>query len=272
MASNDSDPVIAISCYMQQAQWGVWDTEAALLPADYVRMVTACGAIPVLLPPHGQAPAVLDRVDGLLLAGGADVDAAAYGQDPHALTVSHPFRDDSETLLLGAARERGLPVLGICRGLQVINVAAGGSLIQHLPETLGHSDYQPSPGVYGEVTVTTEAGSLAREILGETTTAPCYHHQGVDRLGEGLAVTGRSPEGLIETIEPAPLSAGTGAGTGADAEKEAGWLFAVQWHPEHDPTDNRVVHALVDEARRYARRGGPENAQTSATDMRREQL
>lgn len=270
MASNDSEPVIAISCYLQQAQWGVWDTEAALIPADYVRMVSACGAIPVLLPPHGQAPAVLDRVDGLLLAGGADVDAAAYAQEPHALTVSHPFRDDSETMLLTAARQRGLPVLGICRGLQVINVAAGGSLIQHLPETLGHSDYQPSPGVYGEVTVTTEPGSLARTILGETTTAPCYHHQGVDRLGEGLVVTGRSPEGLIETIEPASAVDGT------PPEEDAGWLFAVQWHPEHDPADNRVVRALVDEARRYALRyalrRGSDGASTPATDMRREQL
>ncbi|WP_210603970.1 gamma-glutamyl-gamma-aminobutyrate hydrolase family protein [Brevibacterium oceani] len=247
MASNDSEPaagpttpVIAVSCYMQRAQWGVWDTEAALIPADYVRMVAACGAIPVLLPPHGQTPAVLDRVDGLLLAGGADVDAAEYGQRPHETTVSHPFRDASETMLLAASQQRGLPVLGICRGLQVINVAAGGTLDQHLPFSLGHSDYQPAPGVYGQVSVTTDPGSLAHEILGEATTAPCYHHQGVDRLGAGLRVTGRSPEGLIEIIERAP-----------DRERDSGWLFAVQWHPEHDPTDDRVVRALVEAARRH---------------------
>jgi putative glutamine amidotransferase len=116
-----------------------------------------------------MAPAVLDRVDGLLLAGGADVGSSEYGQDPHDTTVSHPFRDSSEMMLLAAARQRRLPVLGICRGMQVINVAYGGTLIQHLPESLGHSDYQPAPGVYGEVTVTTEAGSLAREILGKAT-------------------------------------------------------------------------------------------------------
>lgn len=246
MASNDSEradaaPVIAITSYMQQAQWGVWDAEAALIPADYVRMVAGCGAIPVLLPPHGQTPEVLDRVDGLLIAGGADVTAEAYGQVPHERTASQPFRDESEFLLFRGARERGLPVLGICRGLQVITVATGGTLIQHLPEVVGHSDYQPSPGVYGEVAVTTEPGTLARAILGESATAPCYHHQAVDRLGEGFVVTARSPEGLIEAIEPDPADS---AETGED-----GWLFAVQWHPEHNPDDARVVSALVDAAR-----------------------
>lgn len=243
MASNDSDPIIGISCYMQRAQWGVWDTEAALIPGDYVRMVASAGGIPVLLPPHGQTPEVLDRVDGLLLAGGADVGAEEYGQMPHETTVSHPFRDASEIMLLTAAQGRGLPVLGICRGMQVINVAAGGTLLQHLPENLGHSDYQPAPGVYGQVSVTTEPETLAREVLGEATSAPCYHHQGIDRLGEGLRVTGRSPEGLVEIIERDPDAAATDAAV-------AGWLLAVQWHPEHDPSDDRVVRALVEEARR----------------------
>lgn len=257
MASNDSDhsaaeatgapapvapaPVIGISCYLQQAQWGVWDTEAALIPADYVRMVAASGGIPVLLPPHGQAPEVCERIDGLLLAGGADVAAEAYGQPPHDRTRSQPQRDASEFLLLEAARSRGLPVLGICRGLQVITVAGGGTLIQHLPEALGHTDYQPQPGVYGEVEVTTEPGSLARAILGESATAPCYHHQGVDRLGEGFVVTARSRDGLIEAIEPDPAR--------TYQEGESGWMFAVQWHPEHNPDDPRVVAALVEAAR-----------------------
>ncbi|SMX69451.1 gamma-glutamyl-gamma-aminobutyrate hydrolase family protein [Brevibacterium linens] len=254
MASNDSDPVIAISCYMQRAQWGVWDTEAALIPGDYVRMVAASGGIPVLLPPHGMTPAILDRVDGLLLAGGADVGAEEYGQDPHEATVSHPFRDSSEMMLLAAARQRSLPVLGICRGMQVVNVADGGTLIQHLPESLGHTDYQPAPGVYGEVTVTTEAGSLAREILGEATIAPCYHHQGIDRLGAGLRATGRSPEGLVETIEPDPAVNQTGD------PADGGWLFAVQWHPEHDPDDDRVVRALVQAARRHVTGRGTRRA------------
>ncbi|MCT1447042.1 gamma-glutamyl-gamma-aminobutyrate hydrolase family protein [Brevibacterium casei] len=256
MASNDSDiaegsaaapadavapvPVIGISCYLQQAQWGVWDTEAALVPADYVRMVAAAGGIPVLLPPHGQTPAVLDRLDGLLIAGGADVDPAAYGAAAHERTGSQPFRDDSEFLLLAAARQRGLPVLGICRGLQVIAVAHGSTLIQHLPEVTGHTDYQPRPGVYGEVAVTTEPGTIARAVLGETATAPCYHHQAVDRLGAGLTVTARSAEGLIEAIEIDPAHR---------SDDGTGWLFAVQWHPEHNPDDARVVTALVDAAK-----------------------
>ncbi len=147
-------------------------------------MVAGCGAIPVLLPPHGQTPEVLDRVDGLLIAGGADVTAEAYGQVPHERTASQPFPRRVRVPPLPRRAGARPPVLGICRGLQVITVATGGTLIQHLPEVLGHSDYQPNPGVYGEVAVTTEPGGLARAILGEAATAPCYHHQAVDRLGE----------------------------------------------------------------------------------------
>lgn len=243
---NDSDvgtyssanaPVIGISSYLQTASWGVWDTEAALIPADYVRMVADCGGIPVLLPPVGQRAEVLERIDGLILAGGADVDPAGYGQPAHETTKSQPDRDASEYLLLEAARARGLPVLGICRGMQIINSFAGGSLHQHLPEVVDHSKYQPEPGVYGQVTVTTVPGTEAARVLGPTTTAPCYHHQGIDRLGEGLTATGHNPEGLVETIEPA-------------SERDwPGWMLAVQWHPEHNPDEARVVQALVDAAR-----------------------
>ncbi len=251
MASNDSEsmpqgtdapvstdtPVIAISCYQQQAAWGVWDAEAALIPADYVRMVAACGGIPVLLPPHGLRPAVLDRVDGLILAGGADVDAGAYGQPAHPRTASQPHRDASELMLLEAARARALPVLGICRGMQVINVFAGGTLHQHLPEVIDHSEYQPAPGVYGEVEVDTVPGTLAEAVLGPRLTAPCYHHQGIDRLGAGLKASGHNAEGLVELLEP------------ESAGDWPGWMLAVQWHPEHHTEDERVVQALVDATR-----------------------
>ncbi|RBP65100.1 anthranilate synthase component 2/putative glutamine amidotransferase [Brevibacterium sanguinis] len=250
-------PVIAISCYQQQAAWGVWDAEAALIPADYVRMVSACGGIPVLLPPHGQAPAVLDRVDGLILAGGADVDPGAYDSPAHPSTVSQPYRDASELMLLEAARDRRLPVLGICRGMQVINVFAGGTLHQHLPEAIGHSDYQPAPGVYGEVEVSTVPGTLAEAVLGPRLTAPCYHHQGIERLGAELRASGHNREGLIEILEPETV--------------EDWWMLGVQWHPEHHAEDERVVQALVTAARGFrpdtpARRGRPDTAGSSHPD------
>lgn len=242
--AHDPAPVIGLTSYQQPARWGVWDTEAAVLPAEYVRMVVAAGGVPVLLPPHGTDAAVLDRIDGLLLSGGADVGPARYGAQPHAETKSQDWRDEHEFTLAAAAIDSGLPVLGICRGLQVINVALGGTLHQHLPEVLGHSDYQPAPATYGEVTVSCEPGTIASALLGPETTAPCYHHQGVDRVAPGLRVTGRSPDGLVEILE-------------AEPDTVPGWLLAVQWHPEHDSEDARVVTGLVAAARARARTRPP---------------
>lgn len=252
----DPAPIIGITAYQQPAAWGVWDTEAVILPAEYVRMVAVAGGVPVLLPPHGTDVAVLDRLDGLLLSGGADVGPERYGAEPHTATVSQEWRDAHEFALAAAAIDAGLPVLGICRGLQVINVALGGTLHQHLPEVLGHSDYQPAPGEYGEVTVTCAPGTMASALLGPETTAPCYHHQAVDRVAPGLQVTGRAADGTVEILEAAPAPepdpAGQDPAAAVPGPATPGWLLAVQWHPEHDSQDARVVTGLVAAARAHA--------------------
>ena len=250
MASNDSEsadpspsqsparrPVVGLTTYLQDAAWGVWNTKAALLPAEYVSMVVSSGATPVLLPPHGTDTQVLDLLDGLILTGGADVGPERYGADPHVRTQSQPWRDEHEFTLLAAARDRGLPVLGICRGLQVINAAAGGTLHQHVPEVVGTDAYQPAPGEYGEVVARTVPGTRIAQIVGESVTAPCYHHQSVDRVGEGLTVTAQADDGTIEVLE------------GSEHDP---WLLAVQWHPEHNPVDIRVVQAFVAQAQSHA--------------------
>lgn len=226
-------PVVGLTTYMQDAAWGVWETEATLLPAEYTRMVVDAGGIPVLLPPHGTDVSVLDRLDGLLITGGADVGPDRYGQSPHPLTRNQPSRDDHELSLLAAAGDRGMPVLGICRGLQVINTARGGTLHQHLPEVVGGDLHQPSPGVYGDMTARTVPGSRVASIVGETVTAPCHHHQSVDAEGAGLTVTARAEDGTIEALE---------------GSHDEPWLLAVQWHPEHNAMDARVVAAFIEEA------------------------
>jgi len=249
VASNDSDavndsdqpasrrPVVGLTTYLQDAAWGVWNARAALLPEDYVSMVVAAGATPVLLPPHGTDPGVLDLLDGLVLTGGADVGPERYGHEPHVRTQSQPWRDEHEFTLLAAARDRGLPVLGICRGLQVINAAAGGTLHQHVPEVVGTDAYQPAPGEYGEVVARTVPGTRIAQIVGESVTAPCYHHQSVDRVGDGLTVTAQADDGTIEVLE---------------GPEDQPWLLAVQWHPEHNPVDVRVMRAFVTQAQAHA--------------------
>ena len=236
-AASHRRPLVGVTTYMQEAAWGVWRTEAVVLPAEYVRMVVSAGAVPVLLPPHGTDASVLDSLDGLVLTGGADVGPDRYGAQPHPLTQAQPWRDDHEFTLFAAARDRGLPVLGICRGLQVVNAALGGTLHQHVPEVLGTDHYQPAPGEYGQMIARTAPGSRIAAVVGESITAPCYHHQSVDRVGAGLSVTACTDDGVIEVLE------------GPTGEP---WLLAVQWHPEHNPVDVRVVAAFVDAARGHA--------------------
>ena len=230
MASNASKPVIGISTYVENARWGVWDTAAALLPRTYVDCVVAAGGVPILLPSVGSDVSALSAVDGLVLAGGADVDPGRYGQDAHEKTVSRPERDDFEFALAAEALRREIPLLGVCRGMQVLNVALGGTLVQHLPETTGNG-HQPAPAVYGANRVTLAEGSLAAEILGSEAKTHCYHHHAVDRLGEGLNAVGWAPDGTVEAIE-VPGRFGLG----------------VQWHPEQDLADVRLFKALVEAA------------------------
>ncbi|MBF4993151.1 gamma-glutamyl-gamma-aminobutyrate hydrolase family protein [Arthrobacter gandavensis] len=219
-----------MTTYYQEAAWGVWQRPAALIPGTYVEAVAAAGGVPVLLPPVATGEHVLDRLDGLITAGGTDVDPALYGHERHPLTVSQPHRDTHDLALTRAALNRGLPLLAICRGAQVLNVALGGTLIQHLPVVRPEATYQPSPGVFGEVRFTTAPGSLVSSLLGPQASAPCYHHQGIAELGHGLAVTAVAPEGTIEALEL--------PGTGS-------WVLGVQFHPEQNPEDLRLFRGFV---------------------------
>lgn len=244
MASNVSRPIIGISTYVERARWGVWDTPTALLPRSYVDCVVKAGGVPVLLPSVGEDASALSAVDGVLLAGGADVDPARYGQDVHEKTVSRPERDGFEFALVTGALNRGLPVLGVCRGMQVLNVALGGTLTQHLPETVGHGEHQPAPAVYGHNRATFVEGSRAAGIFGAEAKVQCYHHQSVAELGAGLRAVGWASDGTVEAVE-------------APGEK---FVLGVQWHPEQDIEDIRVFAALVGAAqsRLFAGEGGRE--------------
>lgn len=228
---------------LERARWGVWDDEAALLPRSYLRTVAAAGGTPIMLPPDPATTAepdrVLDLIDGLILAGGADVDPSRYGAAAHPQTTGTvPERDDFEIALLRRAWERDIPALGICRGMQVMNVARGGTLLQHLPDSLGHADHRRVRGTFdgSDHDVRLEEGSLAARAAGEARHATkSHHHQGIDRLGEGLVVTGHATlDELPEAIEDPRLT----------------YALGVQWHPEADPRSG-VIASLVEAAREY---------------------
>ncbi len=227
-------PVIGLSTYREEARWGIWDTTADLLPATYARSVEAAGAVSVLLPPQiGGAEALIGRLDGLIIAGGPDVDPGRYGAEPHPLTLSwRPDRDAWEVALLEAAAAAGTPTLGICRGMQLMAVHAGGTLEQHVPDRVGHDEHAPGGDAFGWVSITTEPGSLAREWVGERLQVNCHHHQAVDSH-PGFEVTARAADGTVEAIE--------------DAERPF-WM-AVQWHPEFGD-DHGLFRGLVAAAER----------------------
>jgi putative glutamine amidotransferase len=238
-------PVIGLCTALERARWSVWDQQAVLLPRNYVDEVNRAGGLAVLLPPDAQLvecpEEALELLDGLLLAGGADIDPASYGAVAHAETQdSVPERDAFEIALTRAAIERDLPVLGICRGMQLINVALGGTLEQHLPEHLGHEDHRRVIGTFdgSDHDVEVLDGTLAMRVIGAGVHGTkSHHHQGVDRLADGLSVGARSPrDGLIEAIEL----------------PERSFVLGVQWHPEADPT-SPVIDGLIDAARTYAR-------------------
>ncbi|WP_043616066.1 gamma-glutamyl-gamma-aminobutyrate hydrolase family protein [Nonomuraea candida] len=223
-------PVIGITCYVESASFTVWqDTRAALLPYAYVERVVRAGGQPVLLPPAGDPAGLVRRLDGLILAGGGDIDPAGYGARPHERTgYVRPFRDEAEFALLAAALDAGLPYLGVCRGLQVLNVALGGTLHQHLPDVVGHTGHCPGPGRFGRLPVTPAPGTRLSKALGEEPLAVAhYHHQSVDRLAPGLTVTATAGDGTIEAVE-----------------SPAGFTMAVQWHPEADE-GHALFEALV---------------------------
>ncbi len=233
-------PVIGVCAALERARWSVWDQQAALLPLSYVEAVQRAGGLVAMLPPDpllAEDPLqALELLDGLILAGGADIDPGAYGQAAHPETVgTAPERDVFEVALTRAAIEHEIPVLGICRGMQLINVARGGTLVQHLPERFGHHEHRRVVGSFdgAEHDVILTEGSLAARAAGETVHATkSHHHQGVDRLGEGLLVSGISV--LDELPEAIELPDGR-------------FVLGVQWHPEADLASS-VVGALVDAA------------------------
>ena len=233
-------PVIGLCTYAEPARWGAWEDRVALLPWSYVAAVQRAGGLALLLPPDPvatQAPdEVLDRLDGLVVAGGRDVDPRRYGAEPHPETDPPATERDAFELALSArAIERDLPFLGICRGMQVLNVARGGTLVQHLPDVVGHEAHRTTLGVFGDHEVRLADGSLAARAAGEARHATkSHHHQGVDALGEGLVVSGWSAldDGLPEAIEV----------------PGARYALGVQWHPEADEA-SRLVASLVEEAR-----------------------
>lgn len=235
--------MIGITTYLEQAQTGVWDVRAAFLPKVYIDGVTAAGGIAVLLPPQPvtaqSARRVLGTLDGLIVSGGADIDPARYGQEPHERTSPpRADRDAWEDALLSAAIDTGLPFLGICRGAQLLNVTLGGTLIQHVPDVVGTEEYQPAPAVFGTKAVRVEADSTLGDLLGgtgEDMPVHVYHHQALDRVAEGLRVTARSEDGIVEAVE---------------LEGDS-FAVAVQWHPEENAEDRRLFAGLVAAARRH---------------------
>ncbi|MGI8899426.1 MAG: gamma-glutamyl-gamma-aminobutyrate hydrolase family protein, partial [Nocardioides sp.] len=218
----------------EQARWGVWDVRADLLPSQYADAVERAGAVPVLLPPQDPvaATAVVARLDGLVISGGADVEPTRYGAEPHPRTARwREDRDAWELALLDAADARLLPVLGICRGMQVMAVHRGGSLDQHTPDLVGHEDHSPGGDAYGDIDVSTRGGSQLARLLGERHKVGCHHHQSV-REHPGYVPAAFAADGTLEAME-------------AIGDR---FELAVQWHPE-TRADAGLFRGLVEAAR-----------------------
>ncbi|ALG08134.1 gamma-glutamyl-gamma-aminobutyrate hydrolase family protein [Kibdelosporangium phytohabitans] len=232
MASNGSrTPLIGITTYLEQAKFGLWDLPSAVLMKSYLDSIVAAGGMPVMLPPVGRwLPEHVSRLDGLVLSGGADIDPSRYGQAPHESTGTLRLeRDTSEFGLFHLALEADLPVLGVCRGLQLINIALGGTLHQHVPEVAGSKTHNPTPGVFGSNDIKLAPGSVVGGLVGENTIVHCHHHQAVDQLGSGLSAVGWAQDGTVEAVEL----------------PEAGFVIGVQWHPEENSRDVRLFQGLV---------------------------
>jgi putative glutamine amidotransferase len=231
-------PVIGICAAIESARWAAWEVVVNLSPRTYSLAVQRAGGIALILPPDdvvAESPdELLDMIDGLILAGGSDIDPGSYGAKPHPETkVTWPERDRFEIALGTRALERDMPVLGICRGMQMLNVIQGGTIDQHVRDVVQNDLHRHTPGVFTDHGVRLDPGSLASRVVGaERTDVKSAHHQGIDELGEGIVPTGFAQDDLIEAIELPDKTFAVG----------------VLWHPEEDER-SRVIGSLVNEAR-----------------------
>ncbi len=219
---------------------GVWDVPAMFLPASYIVPLQRAGATIVVLPPQdadrASVDAVLDGLDGLCISGGYDMDPATYSASAHPETDSpRPQRDAWELELIAAAQARDMPMLGVCRGAQVLNVARGGTLVQHVPDAVGHGGYQGRDGVFETMPVSVTPGTRLARSHPARRDVPVYHHQAVARVGHGLVVSAWGDDGVVEAVEDPSLT----------------FCVAVQWHPEHDPGARDLYAAFADAARKF---------------------
>jgi putative glutamine amidotransferase len=236
-------PLIGLTAYAQQVQYGSNDLVAGMLPMTYVRAVHATGGRAVLITPDDPDTDVLESLDGIVFSGGGDVDPAYWGAERHPETDVDRARDESELALMRAALEMDLPVLGVCRGLQVMAVVGGGTLHQHLPDVLGHDRHRSAAGTgstdplaadasaYGNHDVVVKPGSQAHALLGARLTVNSFHHQAIDDPGSFTAVGWCPDDRVIEIIEDPARS----------------FALGVQWHPERT-ADLRVFAALAEAA------------------------
>jgi putative glutamine amidotransferase len=222
-------PVVGITTYLTQAAWGVWEVEAALVPFAYVRSVARAGGAPLLVPPGASVDETLDAVDGLIFSGGSDLDPSLYGEEAHAETLGVVReRDDFELGLMRAALEQDVPVLAICRGSQVLNVALGGRLEQHVPDRVGNDVHKETAGVFSEHDVEVMEGTRLASILGGRSDVKSHHHQGFGQLGRGLHESAHAPDGTVEALE----------------DPSRHFTLGVLWHPE-EGEDLALFEALV---------------------------
>jgi putative glutamine amidotransferase len=229
-------PLIGITAYAEQARWGVWDLPTALIPMSYVNAVTHAGGRPLLVPPSDDAvEETLDALDGLIFSGGSDIDPTLYGADLHPETTGvRPDRDRGELALMEAALARDLPILAVCRGFEVMNVARGGDLVQHLPDVVGHEDHKHTPGVFADHDVDVSADSRLGTLVGDRAPVKSHHHQGIGRVGDGLEPVAWAEDGTVEGLE----------------DPTRRFALGVLWHPE-EGEDFALFKGLVEEAARY---------------------
>jgi putative glutamine amidotransferase len=229
-------PLIGITTYVTPAKWSYWELEAALVPADYVHAVERAGGRALLVPPSGDGlEETLEALDGIVFSGGSDLDPDFYGQEPHDETFGVVRkRDSAELALLEGALARDLPVLAICRGSQVLNVARGGDLVQHLPDVIGDEKHKHTPGTFADHDVSVEEGTRLASLLGDRAPVKSHHHQGLGRVGDGLRVAAHAEDGTIEAVE----------------DPDRRFVVGVLWHPEAGE-DARLFEELVRQAADY---------------------